>query len=149
MKTLYLIVFSVLLSTLISTNTLLAQQINADDLKTNISKVKDGISTIKLLEPITFQYDSKKSKELGNQLPTGNQLGFLQSEVSKNYPDLIKTNSFLTSAGKNSTKVNKVAEVDKTELIPVLVAAIQEQQEQIESLRKEIIELKSQREKTD
>ena len=149
MKTLYLIVFSILLSTLISTNTLSAQQINADDLKTNISKVKDGISTIKMLEPITFQYDIKKSKELGNQLPTGNQLGFLQSEVSKNYPDLIKTNSFLTSAGKNSTKVNKIAEVDKTELIPVLVAAIKEQQEQIESLRKEIIELKSQKEKTD
>lgn len=149
MKSIIFIVSGFALTSLFSANIVKAQQINPDELKTNISKVTHGLSTIKQLEPISFHYDSNKARGLGNRLPTGNQLGFLTPKLSANSQVIIKTDAYITSTGKNSSKVNKVAEVDKTALIPLLVAAIQEQQAQIETLQKELLELRAQKEQTE
>jgi len=125
-----------------------AQTSKSDELKKNINKVSDGIEKIKQLEPISYQFDNNLDKELGKQLPNGERFSFLEKSVEVNFPSLIKTNSYIVPTGKNANKVTKVNEIDKEELIPVLVAAIKEQQEQIENLRQEINELKSQQ-KTD
>jgi hypothetical protein len=50
--------------------------------------------------------------------------------------------SKIYEAGKNNSKVASYNEVQTTDLIPVLVAAIKEQQAEIELLKKEVQLLK-------
>ncbi|MFD1770505.1 tail fiber domain-containing protein [Sphingobacterium suaedae] len=117
-----------------------AQQVNENELKINVTKIANSTQQLKNLEPVAFQYNTQKFKNL--ELPAGNQYGFLASNVETVFPDMIQTSSKVYHASKNSSKVAKYAEVDQESLIPVLVAAIKEQQEQIEALRKEVAELR-------
>jgi hypothetical protein len=126
-----------------------AQDNTDDQLKKNINKVSGGIEKIKALEPISFQYNNNNDKELSKHLPSGERFSFSETSVSASFPSLIKTNSYLVPSGKNANKVTKVNEIEKEELIPVLVAAIKEQQDQIEVLKQEIEALKNQQQKTD
>ncbi len=149
MKTLFFRSSGILLLMIISLMSVKAQDSKSEDLKVNVNKLVDGINKIKQLEPISFQYDSSKYKDLESHLPSGDRFGFLEQSVAVNFPSLVQTNSYVLPTGKNSNKVAKINEVNKEELIPVLVAAIKEQQEQIEFLRQEINALKTQQTKTD
>ncbi len=120
-----------------------AQQKNVDeqDLKINVTKIANSTEQLKNLEPIAFNYNTEKFKNLA--LPAGDQYGFLASNVENTFPALVQTSSKVYTEGKNTSKVAKYEEVDKESLIPMLVAAIKEQQEQIEALKKEIEEIKT------
>lgn len=118
-----------------------AQQINEEDVKINIAKIESPTAQLKNLEPISYTYDTEKFKNLG--LPQGNQYGFQQESVSNSFPSLVQTTSKVYASGKNSTKTAKFEATKQVDLIPVLVAAIKEQQEQIELLKKEIELLKT------
>lgn len=126
-----------------------AQEITKESYKKNINNVTEGIKKIKTLEPISFQYDSNNDKELSKRLPTGERFGFQEDSLAENFPSLITSNSYLVPTGKNAQKVTKINQIEKEELIPVLVAAIQEQQDQIEILKEEIKALKNQRQTSD
>ncbi|MCX2449702.1 tail fiber domain-containing protein [Pedobacter sp. PLR] len=117
-----------------------AQKINEKELKVNVDKIANSTQQLKNLEPVTFQYDTKKFNYL--ELPAGAQYGFLVSNVLPEFPQMVAEVSKQYNAGKNDSKVVKYSEVQTESLIPVLVAAIKEQQVQIDLLKKELDLLK-------
>lgn len=127
-------------SVITSLSTLNAQQLNEHELKINIQDIRNSTEQLNKLTPITFDYDTKKFSTLN--LPQGSQYGFLASNVKSILPDIARQSSQVYSLGKNTTKTATYDSVDAESLIPLLVAAIKEQQQQIESLRKELDALK-------
>jgi hypothetical protein len=123
-----------------ATLTASAQKINEQELKVNIGKIANSTQHLKNLEPVTFNYDVSKYKHL--KLPAGAQYGFMASNVQTEFPEMVYEASKVYDSGKNSSKVAKYSEVQTENLIPVLVAAIKEQQAEIELLKKEVKLLK-------
>lgn len=117
-----------------------AQKINEQELKHTVTKIESPTLQLMKLKPVSFQYNLNKYSFLN--LPQGKQMGFLASNVSSVFPEIIANTSTVYAKGKNSTATASYAEVEQEKLIPVLVAAIQEQQEEINLLRKEIEQLK-------
>ncbi len=118
-----------------------SQQYQEDQIKINAAQITNSTEKLKNLNPITFNYNRDEFKALN--LPTGNRYGFLARDIENVFPDMLQTSSKVYTTGKNTTKTAKYDDVDNESLIPVLVAAIKEQQEQIEALRKEVEQLKS------
>ena len=117
-----------------------AQKIEDQKLKTNVSVISGAISYVKKLEPIKFNYDVQKFKHL--QLPQETQYGFTINSVDTSFPSIVKETAKMYPAGKNSMRIALYDEVNTGNLIPVLVAAIKEQQVEIENLKKELGRLK-------
>lgn len=113
-----------------------AQSINENDLKVNVNRISNPTDQLMALQPITFNYDVEKYRRL--KLPQGNQYGFVSQSVATEFPTMVYQASKMYSFGKNQTKVANFQDVQMENLIPVLVAAIKEQQEQINLLKKEI-----------
>nr|WP_199078016.1 tail fiber domain-containing protein [Pedobacter sp. ASV19] len=118
-----------------------AQKIEEQDLKININKIADPAAHLQNLQPVAFQYNTAQFKHL--KFPAGTQYGFLASNVKKEFPELVYETSQMYTSGKNNTKTAKYQKVETESLIPVLVAAIKEQQAQIEQLKKEVEQLKN------
>jgi len=125
----------------VCTSAVKAQKINENELKVNVGKISNSTEQLKKLEPVTFKYDVDKFKHL--KLPAGSQYGFLASNVQPEFPNMVYEASKIYNSGKNNSKVAKYHEVQTENLIPVLVAAIKEQQMQIDVLTKEINLLKA------
>ncbi|MES2457973.1 MAG: tail fiber domain-containing protein [Bacteroidota bacterium] len=119
-----------------------AQTINEKDLKLEVGTISDSKNKLLQLEPVRFTYDLKKFKHLN--FPSGEQYGFLANDVKAVFPALVHEKSKQYPAGKNSTKVATYNEVSHQELIPILVAAVKEQQAEIEALKKALNQLKTQ-----
>jgi len=120
-------------------------------LKTNVKNLTSGIDQIMQLKPVSYDYnqaitlgdgspgseeDPIKRKTMtadnnGNGEDTLKHFGLLAGDVFKIFPNVV-------SPDLGSTKVNAV---NYTELIPVLIKAMQEQQEQISSQRQQIKDL--------
>lgn len=118
-----------------------AQKINEQELKVNVGKISNSTEHLKNLEPVTFKYDVNKYKHL--KLPAGEQYGFLASNVQPEFPAMVYEASKVYESGKNNSKIAKYNEVQIENLIPVLVAAIKEQQAEIELLKQEVKLLKA------
>lgn len=125
----------------LSTIAVKAQKIDEKELKVNVDKITNSTDQLRKLQPVTFNYDVNKYKHLS--LPSGNQYGFIASNVESEFPHLVYEASKVYTASKNTSKVAKYNEVNTESLIPVLVAAINEQQEQIDLLKKELELLKA------
>ncbi len=106
-----------------------AQKIDEQELKVNVGKISNSTQQLKRLEPVTFQYDVNKYKHL--KLPSGEQYGFLASNVQPAFPAMVYEAAKVYESGKNNSRVAKYNEVQTADLIPVLVAAIKEQQAEI------------------
>lgn len=117
-----------------------AQKINEQQLKLNVSKIANPLQQLQNLEPVIYNYNQDQYKAL--KLPTGDQYGFLASNLQSQYPAMVYEASKMYNSGKNNCKVAKYDEVRSQDLIPVLVAAVKAQQAEIESLKKELILLK-------
>ncbi|ADY52716.1 hypothetical protein Pedsa_2164 [Pseudopedobacter saltans DSM 12145] len=128
---------------LLITNLANAQSISENDLKLAINKIENPTSKLKSLQAVTFKYNVDKYKYL--KLPQGNQYGFLVENVEQVFPAMVYESSSVYNINKGNTKVAKYKEVNKDDLIPVLVEALKEQQEQLDALKKELQELKSKR----
>ncbi|MGB4655197.1 MAG: tail fiber domain-containing protein, partial [Bacteroidales bacterium] len=85
------------------------------------------------LRPISYQW-----KDEGVRVGTGTSLGFSAQELQQIIPDAVVAQKGKTPEDADHTYYG----VKYAEIIPVLVKAIQEQQELIEQLRKEVNELK-------
>lgn len=120
----------------------LSAQVIADtELKINRSPISGASSYIAAIEPAQFEYNTKKYS--GFKLPEGKQFGFVIDKDQTSLPGLIKTENMLYSAGKNATRTASLNKVDVESLLPVMVAALQEQQKEIEALRRELDILKN------
>ncbi|NVO19044.1 MAG: tail fiber domain-containing protein [Bacteroidetes bacterium] len=111
--------------------------------KQNIRSLGYGINTVMALKPISFQWKNEQSR-----MGTGTNLGFVAQDLEKVIPDAV-VHSYVSQeeidkaalAGRGNIEPDNYG-VKYSELIPVLVKAIQDQQSQIEELKKEVETLK-------
>jgi hypothetical protein len=97
-------------------------------LKTNITSVSYGIKDVMSLNPVKYNMKNGDGKL---------HLGFIAQEVEKVIPNVVNhhflSNAELDEANKTGKTVEKdIYSMDYTGLIPVLVKAIQEQQQMID-----------------
>jgi hypothetical protein len=107
--------------------------------------LEKGLSTIMQLKPIRYK-DQMTIK--GNEIPENtkeNKLGFYVEELVNVLPEAVKTSDWISldeSGDKTHVIYNKPSGIKFTQIIPVAVKAIQEQQVKIESLESEVQNLK-------
>ena len=122
------------------------------NLKENIQPLANGIETIMKLNPTTYNFRGDGEYK-GLALSRGLHYGLIAQEVEEVLPSLVKdnTHTYLETAEgtgpnnpdeKSEVKVLEYKTMNYTELIPVLIKAVQEQQEEIEKLKKQIEILK-------
>lgn len=122
-------------------NTASAQTVSDKQLKKNSEPIRNSLSYVNQLEPLKFEFDKDKYKQLN--LPSGTQYGFSADDVKLVLPELVKQDNKWYSAGKNNQRTLTTGTVDYEKLIPILVGAIKEQQAEINELRSHIQQLKS------
>lgn len=122
-------------------------------LKENIQPLNSGLETIMKLNPTTYNFRGNGEYN-GLKLSTGLHYGLIAQEVEEVLPSLVKDNihtyTEMSVEGKgpdanSETEIEKTMEyktMNYTELIPVLIKGMQEQQAEIERLKKEIEELR-------
>ena len=115
-----------------------SQQVPDQELKKNVMPVQNALTYIQQLEPKKFEYNTSKYHKL--KLPAGQQYGFLAENVQKVLPEIVNSRSQSYMVGKNTYKNASYQHYDLESLIPILVGAIQEQQVQIEELKRQLAE---------
>jgi hypothetical protein len=118
-----------------------AQKIDEQQIKVGVAGIDNPLQYLETLKPVTFKYDSSKFKDL--KLSTGLQHGFLAQDFKSQHPELVFEAFKTFPSGKGSTKTIRYDEVSNDSLIPVLVAAIKEQQLQIEALKQQLNQVKA------
>lgn len=103
-------------STIYSNNTL-----NTSDarLKTNIQSLKYGLETVMSMRSVSYKWKEGNDKDM--------KIGFLAQDLRQIVPEVV-----VGDEKKENLAVNYI------ELIPILVNAIKEQQQQIETLQKKV-----------
>ena len=108
----------------------------------NVKPVENALSQVTKLEPVSFNYDKAWAEKL--KLSARPQYGFVGTDAKAAVPNIVSVQSKDYSSGKNAFKSATITKVDYESLVPLLVASIKEQQQQIEALRHELKMLKSQ-----
>jgi len=105
--------------------------------KTDVEDLIDGLDIVKQLKPRTFRY-TEDSEFYNENTKDEVRYGFVANEVEAVAPQYTDTGK-----GKIGGKeVDDLKSLSTTKMIPMLVKAIQEQQEQIEELKAKIATLK-------
>lgn len=89
-------------------------------LKTDIQELRMGLQEIQKLRPVLYRWRNDSEK--------ANHYGLIAQDVQTILPDIVKTDSDL----------HAYQSVNYNEIIPVLIKAIQEQQQQIEDLKTQL-----------
>ncbi len=115
-------------------------------LKNNIAPFQNGLYAVMQLTPSTYEYKHDGIYR-SMKLPEGKQIGLIAQNIESVLPELIQTAEFVSlqkEDGESQAENIKIEykSVNYIGLIPVLVSAIQEQQQQIDALKKEIELLK-------
>ncbi len=111
--------------------------------KTNVKPLKYGLDEILKLNTITYKWKEDEICKKGiADKDKATKIGLSAQELLKVIPEVVKTHSIVPSDEKGNYKriENDKLGVNYSELIPVLINAIQEQQEQIKKLEKLIID---------
>ena len=123
-------------------------------LKKDIAEMTGGMDIIDRLKPKTYAFRQDGNYKLMN-LPTGIQYGLIAQDLEEVLPGLVKKSEFdpnmVKNAGKNpADETNKTTDekidfkaVNYTELIPIIIKALQEQQEKIKTLTELVEKLSS------
>ena len=106
-------------------------------LKKNIQDFESGLEKVMALKVKRYQYNHEKYPDLN--LAAGNQIGLIAQEVAEIIPEVVTENP----SGETFKTVNYV------ELVPVLIKAVQEQQDQLAQLEQENERLKQQLQRID
>ena len=102
-------------------------------MKTNIKKLNYGLNEVMRLNPVSFSWI--------NDPENNNRLGLIAQEILPIMPELVKTHDYQVSEDDEETKVRvelKSLGVNYSNIIPILINAIQEQQKEIEELKIQI-----------
>ena len=108
----------------------------------NVKPVENALIQVRKLQPVSFNYDKTWAEKL--KLPARPQYGFVGADAKAVVPEIVSVQSKAYPAGKNAFKNATITKVDYESLVPLLVASIKEQQQQIEALQRELNTLKSQ-----
>lgn len=109
--------------------------ISDERLKKNVKPIAGGLELVSQLRPVRYEWRSAGERQVGKALalPQGeSQIGFIAQEVEKVVPEAV-------SRPKDG---NGVYSLKEDNLIPIMVAAIKEQQAEIQELRSELAALK-------
>lgn len=110
-------------------------------LKKDVVDFKDASAVVRQLQPRTYHYRSAEFEALG--LPEEKQYGFIAQELEKVLPELVTTAKLRTKPnGKGEYAEEEFKVVNYKELIPVLVRAMQEQEERLTKQEEEMKELR-------
>jgi len=117
-------------------------------LKSDIQPLTNAIQLIQALKPSTYLFKTDEFAQMN--LPQGEQYGLIADEVKQVFPSLVIQTISPTQFENNDPGSEKVVEeavsfeaVNYTAMIPVLIAAVQEQQAMIKELKMKINELKA------
>ena len=142
MKSTYLkslmLLFAVVLTAFVSTA--YAQNVSDTEIKTNVVGISNALAKLKQLEPVTYEYNTHKYKQL--DLAEGKKYGFLSENIQAVFPEMVQNRHIPYMASKNSYKDLVVKKMDTESLIPVLVASIKELETEIVKLKAELIHIK-------
>ncbi|MGN6494786.1 MAG: tail fiber domain-containing protein [Agriterribacter sp.] len=117
-----------------------AQDIPDTEVKKNIAAMEDQLQKLMQLQPKKYEYNVHNFKYL--KLQKGKQYGFIAEEVQAIFPELVTEKKISYMYGKNAYRSATIKVVDEERLIPVLVASLKEQQNQIDKLKAELQDLK-------
>ena len=115
--------------------------------KTNIENLKYGLNEVLLLKPVSFKW--KKEKIGSFEVPNNQKeikLGFIAQELQEILPEVVETTEWKELEENPNILVEKempILGVSYSEIIPVTIKAIQEQNEYIENLKQKIKVLKT------
>lgn len=96
--------------------------------KKDITPIHSALGTVEKLKGVSFQWDRSKSKTL--RFPQGKQLGLIAQQVEEVAPEVV------------STAPNGIKSIAYSELVPVLIEAVKEQQKEITAQYAQIERLK-------
>ena len=108
----------------------------------NVKPVENALIQVTKLQPVSFNYDKSWAEKL--KLSAKPQYGFVGAEAKTAVPEIVSVQAKSYASGKNAFKNATITKVDYESLVPLLVASIKEQQQQIEALQRELKTLKSQ-----
>jgi hypothetical protein len=105
--------------------------------KQNISKIESGLEKIMRLEPVSFQW---KEQRIDNY---SQHLGFIAQQVQKVLPAVVVDSDWVEHGEGNAPIWQKSEKLGMkyAEIIPVLVKAVQEQQQTIETQSRQLSKL--------
>jgi hypothetical protein len=120
---------------------------SGQSMKKNINSLDHGLSSIMKMRPVSYHYDLTVSP--GDSLPLSDsdpvKNATLQAEKNRSLPEATEPKHFGFIAEEIDTvfpnivsQIQGIEGVNYTEIIPVLVKGIQEQQQIIESLKSEV-----------
>lgn len=130
-------VFSFLAFTAVS----FSQSYPDSTIKINTQPVQNPLKSIIRLEPKMFEYDTQNFKQL--RLDKGGKFGFMAENMQEVFPSLVGEKSISYLFSKNSYRTATIKTIDESALIPVLVAALKEQQVEIEKLKSAMADLRN------
>lgn len=125
---------------LLTGTNIFAQAIPDTELKTNVQPLTSALQRILQLQPSSYEFNTQKYTQL--QLSQGRHYGFVAEHVQSVFPELVEQRTVSYMFGKNAFRQASVKSVNEAGLVPLLVASIKEQQQQIEELRAVAEELK-------
>ena len=125
-------------------------QTSDEKLKQNIRSFSSALNIINELHPKVYQY-KKDGNYASMHLPGGDHYGLIAQDVEKVLPNLVKQTSFDTRITKHNADFKKSSSEDTvnfkalnyTELIPILIQGIQEQQATINKLTQLVQQLQN------
>ncbi|MEM1327534.1 MAG: tail fiber domain-containing protein [Bacteroidota bacterium] len=102
--------------------------------KSNIKKLDYGLEEVLQVRPVRFQWKDRKEE--------GEKLGLIAQDLLNILPEVVNTHDWVTTEeGEHKKVAAERLGVYYSDIIPVLIHAIQEQQEQIETKNELVDEL--------
>jgi len=113
-------------------------------LKTNVQDVQGALEIIEQLKPRSYDYNQQTFEQLN--LPSGNHFGFIAQEVEEAIPSVgseIEIAEILDSEDNVINEAFTIKGIRQTDLVPLAIGAIMEQQVLIENQKESIDSLNS------
>jgi hypothetical protein len=132
-------IFSVI-TLLLSGVTMAKGQHSHANLILHSSPLENSLGLLQQLKPVIFEYQPEVARKM--RIESGPHMGFLPWETKTVFPALVSKTDKLVPSGKNSNQVLTIETVDNNQLIPVLVQTLQQQEEKINALEKQLNNLK-------
>ncbi|PHR49618.1 MAG: hypothetical protein COA32_00375 [Fluviicola sp.] len=116
-------------------------QASDENLKSNIQNIQgtDALNIIRNLNPVSFEYDNSINERM--MLPDGIQYGFVAQDVEQVLPAIVHTTTLpaeFDSLGNEISPAFEFLSLESQDLIPLLLAAAQEQSQTVDSLSNEL-----------
>ena len=120
-------------------------QTSDESLKTNVENLEDATSVLMSLQPRKYHFNVDQYPQMN--LPSGEQMGFMAQDLAEVLPSLVRSNSTIAELDSLGNVVQEEVPfmcVNYTGLIPLIVAASQEQQATIQNLQTQLAQLQEQ-----